>query len=218
MRNLHLAIVDDNLPLAHALREELLNFPAFEKITVHGSGLGFVQALSLAKERVPDVILMDISMRLADEGIQATRVLYERYPDCRVIIFTVNDDNDRIFDAFKAGAVGYLLKNERSVFIYKTILDVANGGALMSPSVARKAIGFLSAGPPEKRKEEADDFQLTERELEVLRWVAKGNTYVIIADELCVTTETVKKHLSNIFKKMRVKNRIEAINKAKEIL
>ncbi len=218
MSNLYLAIVDDNLQLAHALREELLNFPAFERITVHGSGLGFVHDLSSAKERVPDVILMDVSMRLPDEGIQATRTLCERYPDCRVIIFTVNDDNHRIFDAFKAGAVGYLLKNERSVFIYKTIIDVANGGALMSPSVALKAIRFLSAGPPAKRKDEGSDFQLTERELEVLRSVANGNTYTMVADELSVGTETIKKHLSNIFKKMHVKNKIEAINKAKLIL
>jgi DNA-binding NarL/FixJ family response regulator len=169
-------------------------------------------------QEIPDVVIMDISMRLPDEGIQATRLLHDMYPEIKVVMFTVAEDDGRVFDAFKAGAVGYLVKNEKPSFIYKTIIDVAAGGALMSPGIALKAIRFLTAEPIKTNKDAPNSYHLSERELEVLRLVAKGNTYLMIAEQLFISLETVKKHLSNIFKKLRVKNKVEAINKTKNLL
>jgi DNA-binding NarL/FixJ family response regulator len=216
MNPLRIAIVDDNQALAHALRQELLAFPDVQEINIADSGLDFVKSLS--NQKIPDVVIMDISMRLPDEGIQATRLLHEQHPEIKVVMFTVSEDDGRVFDAFKAGAVGYLLKNEKPSFIYKTIVDVAAGGALMSPGIALKAIRFLTAEPIQKNKEVANSYHLTERELEVLRLVAKGNTYHMVAEQLFIGDETVKKHLSNIFKKLQVKNKVEAINKMKGVL
>jgi DNA-binding NarL/FixJ family response regulator len=215
---LHIAIVDDNQALAHALRQELLAFPYMQEITIADSGIEFVKSLAQADQKKPHVVIMDISMRMPDEGIRATRLLHENYPEIKVVMFTVAEDDGRVFDAFKAGAVGYLLKNEKSAFIYKTIIDVAEGGALMSPGIALKAIRFLTTEIPLRSKNIAISYLLSERELEVLRLVAKGNTYHMVAKQLFISDETVKKHLSNIFKKLHVKNKVEAINKMKEVL
>jgi len=218
MTPLHVAIVDDNQALAHALRQELIAYPELQEITIADSGLDFVKSMAQQNQEIPDVVIMDISMRLPDEGIQATRLLHDMYPEIKVVMFTVAEDDGRVFDAFKAGAVGYLVKNEKPSFIYKTIIDVAAGGALMSPGIALKAIRFLTAEPIKTNKDAPNSYHLSERELEVLRLVAKGNTYLMIAEQLFISLETVKKHLSNIFKKLRVKNKVEAINKTKNLL
>jgi DNA-binding NarL/FixJ family response regulator len=218
MMKLHVAILEDNQALADSLRHELLSFFELEKITIANSGLDFVKSLAFSGGEIPHVVLMDISMRLPNEGILATRLLHETYPEVKVVMFTVAEDDERIFDAFKAGAVSYLLKNEKPSFIYKTIIDVHNGGALMSPGIALKAIRFLTQEVPIKNKASDNHYHLSDRELDILRSVAKGNTYHLVADQLFISTETVKKHLSNIFKKLQVKNRIEAINKTKELL
>ena len=197
----------------------MLEFPEIESIALSSSGLSFVSELAHAST-FPDVVLMDISMGLADEGIQATRLLHERYPSIKVVMFTVAEDDESIFEAFKSGSVGYLLKNERPSFIYKTIVDVYQGGALMSPGVALKAIRFLTGetNALNHHKEHVENFHLSERELEVLRLLSKGHTYTSMADQLFISAETVKKHVSNIFRKLHVKNKIEAINKTKELL
>jgi DNA-binding NarL/FixJ family response regulator len=217
---IRLAIIDDNQTLAKTLKRELMEFPEISSITLSASGLDFVSGLALATTN-PDVVLMDISMGVVDEGIQATRLLHNRYPAVKVVMFTVAEDDESIFEAFKSGSVGYLIKNERPDFIYKTIVDVYNGGALMSPGIALRAIRFLTGETKSlltHHKDEVEDFNLTDRELEVLRLLAKGYTYSSMATMLFVSPETVKKHLSNIFKKLHVKNKIEAINKTKELL
>jgi len=218
MNPLHVAIVDDNQALAHALRQELIAYPELQEITIADSGLDFVKSLAQPNQKIPDVVIMDVSMRLPDEGILATRLLHDQFPEIKVVMFTVAEDDSRVFDAFKAGAVGYLVKNEKPSFIYKTIIDVAAGGALMSPGIALKTIRFLAAEPIQKNKNLPNNYHLSERELEVLRLVAKGNTYLMIAEQLFISLETVKKHLSNIFKKLHVKNKVEAINKSKDLL
>ncbi len=216
--SIHLAIVDDDQTLAKTLKRELQEFPEIGSIVLSSSGFNFVSALTKESEQ-PDVVLMDISMGISDEGIQATRLLHDQCPNVKVIMFTVAEDDNLVFEAFKAGSVGYLLKNERPEFIHRTIVDVYNGGALMSPGIALKAIQFLSSLPLNKKKnDEADKFNLSDRELEVLRLVTKGYTYESIAGQLFISTETVKKHISNTFKKLRVRNKVEAINKTRDWL
>jgi DNA-binding NarL/FixJ family response regulator len=213
-----LAIVDDNQTLASMLKQELIDFPEISSIALFASGFGFIRHLN--SRSLPDVVLMDISMGVEDEGLQATRLLHEKYPSIKVVMFTVAEDDEYVFEAFKSGSVGYLLKSERPSFIYKTVVDVHKGGALMSPGIALKTIRFLTGELPFKdaNKTETEDFHLSERELDVLRLMAKGNTYAYMADQLFISLETIKKHVSNIFKKLRVKNKIEAIIKTKEWL
>ena len=217
--SIRLAIVDDDQTLGRALKGELIEFPEIGSISLSSSGLKFVDDLAFGGS-LPDVVLMDISMVQADEGIQATRLLHERFPDIKVVMFTVSEDDENVFEAFKSGSVGYLLKNERPSFIYKTVVEVYHGGALMSPGIALKTIRFLTGEktPPANLEEPGWSCELTQRELEVLRLMAKGHTYSYISDQLFISSETVKKHVSNIFRKLQVKNKIEAINKTKQWL
>lgn len=188
-------------------------------IKTRDSGLAFVESLkSLQVEQHPDCVLMDVSMSLPDEGIRATRLLHEQFPQIKIIMFTISDEDDLVFDAFKAGAMGYLLKNEKPAFILKAIVEVTQGGALMSPSIAVKTIRFLSSGQIEKPGYVQSHTELTERELEILRLIGKGYKYKQVADQLYISLHTVKKHISNIFEKLQVNNRIEALNKSKGLL
>jgi DNA-binding NarL/FixJ family response regulator len=213
-----LAIIDDDERFADTLKQELVGYENIEWIITRSSGLLFVSEFKkLAVAERPNVILMDISMGEADEGIKATKHLA---PEVKIIMFTIGDDDEHVFEAFKSGALGYLLKNEKPDFIYKTLKDVYDGGAQMSPSIALKTIQFLSHQPTTKEihKDGKQDFLLSERELEVLRLTARGLTYPTISERLFISTETVKKHMHNIFRKLHVKNKIEAINKAKDFI
>ena len=213
-----IAIIDDDQTLAKSLKRELAEFPEIDTITLASSGEDFVNRLASGEVEVPQVVLMDISMGYTTEGIQATKLLQELYPQIKVVMFTISEDDERVFDAFKAGAVGYLLKNEKPSFILRTILEVSQGGAFMSPGIALKTIRFLTHVPPVELKEISNHFQLTDREMDVLRLVAKGFPYKSIADQLTISQETVKKHMTHVFKKLQVKNKIEAINKTKELM
>jgi len=216
---IRLALVDDNLVLAHTLRDALLAFEDLKNIEVFSTGKSFLDSLKKnVREVRPEVVLMDISMSEKDEGIALARQVHQHFPEVKIVMFTIAEDGDHIFEAFKAGAIGYLLKNEKPDFIHKTILDVAAGGALMSPGVAFKTIRFLVSENSEKTNKPNSDYHLSERELDVLRLVAKGHTYQSISDQLFISLETVKKHMTNVFKKLQVKNKIEAINKSKRLL
>lgn len=208
-----LAIVDDNLRIAHDLQRELAAMESIESVVIFSSGSSFLQSINTTTPH-PDVVLMDISMDVRDEGIYTTRLLHEKYPGIKVVMFTVSDDDENIFEAFKSGSVGYLLKNERIPFIHKTIIDVYQGGALMSPGVALKAIRYLS----QENIIPSEDYRLSTRELEILKLISKGLPYKAIADQLFISAETVKKHVSNTFKKLQVKNKVEALNKVKSLL
>jgi DNA-binding NarL/FixJ family response regulator len=213
----HVAIVDDDAVLAKTLRRELLEFPEFDSVLLAHSGRSFLDLLTKLPI-IPHVVLMDISMATVDEGIRTTATVHEHYPDLRVVMFTMAEDNEMVFEAFKAGAIGYVLKNEKLDSIRKVLIDVCKGGAFMSPGIALKAIRFLAGESPPKPAIDPALFQLTPREVELLRLVAKGYTTAWIAAHLNLSTETVKKHISNVFKKLQVKNRIEAVNKSKDWL
>jgi DNA-binding NarL/FixJ family response regulator len=165
---------------------------------------------------------MDVSMDTPDEGIRATYMIKKSHPDIHVIMFTISDNDELIFEAFKAGAMGYLLKNETPTSILKAIQDVVAGNAQMSPGIARKTINYFRAADVPK-KEPVDRAQPTERqivsprELEVLDLVARGYTYNQIAQMLHLSTATVKTHMSNIFEKLHVKNKIEALIKTESL-
>lgn len=210
------AIVDDDPRLAKALKSELLQFGEIDSVYTCNSGTRFLSELrDMIPVKRPQVVIMDISMSTPDEGIVITGKITREFSDIAVIIFTVSDEDDQIFEAFKAGALGYLLKDEKPEFILKTILDVMNGGSQMSPGIARKAIHFFSSAtePPPATPQEKGT--LTDRELEVLRLVAEGVTYPEIAERLSVATSTIKKHMAHIFQKLHVNNKTMALRESR---
>ncbi|HEY5823873.1 MAG TPA: response regulator transcription factor [Cyclobacteriaceae bacterium] len=211
---IRLAIVDDEIRLAKNLKSDLLEFAEIESVVTCNSGLKFATELEqMHIGKRPEVIIMDISMGSPDEGVQATRLIKSKFPEIEIIIFSISDEDERVFEAFKAGAMGYLLKSEPPSFILKTILDVKSGGAQMSPMIARKAIRFFLPAQPEEATSEPspEPRKLSMREMEILGHVSKGLTYHHISELLFISPNTVKKHMVNIFEKLHVKNKIEAL-------
>jgi DNA-binding NarL/FixJ family response regulator len=208
-----IAIIDDDIAVAQALRKELVGFDEIESVILLNDAFRFIGDMEkMSIEQHPEVVIMDISMGRSDEGIQATRALRNRFPEIQVVMFTISDDDKNIFESFKAGAMGYLLKNEKPEFILKTILDVKGGGAQMSPAIAKKTISFFSGSKPNDHAR-----KLTGREVEILDMVAKGFTYAKISSALFIAESTVQKHIKNIFAKLEVSNKIEALKKIERL-
>ncbi len=158
-----------------------------------------------------DVILMDINMPVMD-GITATKYISEKWPHIKILMSTVFDDDDHLFKAILAGAKGYLLKDETAEKIEASIREVLSGGAPMSPSIALKAISLIRFQPSESHANE--DFGLSKREIEVLEHLSTGLIYDEIASNLNVSTGTIRKHVENIYRKLQVHSKVEAVQKA----
>lgn len=159
-----------------------------------------------------DVILMDINMPVKD-GIKTTEEVSKRWPQIKIIMCTVFDDEENIFNAILAGASGYLMKDEKPAEFHEAIKEVYEGGAPMSPGIAKKALNLLRNGVV--KNPEPNDYNLTSRETEILEHLSKGLTYIQIGGNLFISPATVRKHLENIYRKLQVNNKIEAVNKAK---
>jgi len=141
-------------------------------------------------------------------GIQGVQKMKELCPSCKILMFTVFEDDDRIFESICNGADGYILKNTSPVKIMQSLQELTEGGVPMSPFVARKVFGFFRNGIPVK------DYQLTPRETEILTFLVKGFSYKMIASECFISIDTVKKHLQNIYYKLQVSCGTEAVAKA----
>ena len=206
-----LALVDDNVFLLKAVAEKLSFFSDLIcKFTAnHGEDL----LGKLEKYHNIDLILMDIEMPKMN-GIEATAIVKQKYPQIKIIMLTVFDNDENIFKSIKAGADGYLLKEVNPKDLHQGILETLNGGATMTPSIALKTLK-LFRNPIEFGNENAEEFNLSIREIEVLEQLSKGLKNKLIADNLFLSISTVKKHVENIFDKLHVHNRIEAIQKAK---
>lgn len=205
-------IVEDNYFLKKAL-EEKLSF--YNDIVIKDSAENGQEAIEiLEKNHVIDLILMDIEMPIMN-GIQATTIIKNKYPQIKVLILTVFDNDENIFNAIKAGADGYLLKETKAEKLYEAIHEILNGGATMSPSIAQKTMRLLMNPVGIKLEKDKLLFELSPREIEVLEHLSKGLKNKNIADNLFLSVSTVKKHIENIFTKLQVHNRIEAIQKLK---
>jgi DNA-binding NarL/FixJ family response regulator len=201
-------IVDDHALFRRGLTLVLENE---DGIDVVGEAEDGDQAIEAAERLAPDVVLMDVRMPRRT-GIEATRALAESLPTTKIIVLTVSDEEDDLFDAIKAGAAGYLLKEISIEEVADAVRAVVQGQTLISPSMASKLIvEFASLS---KRANEAGGVpapRLTERELGVLRLVAQGMTNREIAEQLFIAENTVKNHVRNILEKLHLHSRMEAV-------
>ena len=167
------------------------------------------------KRSQPDVVLMDIEMP-GRNGIEATKIIKENFPEIKVLIQTVFNDNDKIFNALCSGASGYILKTDSPLKQLQALEEVYNGGASMSSAIAQKVMQFFVRQNVILVQPEATDFDLSTREKEILSLMMEGNNYRGIAEKAFISYETVRTHIKHIYKKLHVASRSEAIMKAKQ--
>ena len=206
-------IVDDNTFLIKAIQEKL---SFFDDIQIKFTALDGSDLLTkISNNHNIDVILMDIDMPILN-GIEATEIIKNKYPHIKVIMLTVFDNDENIFNAIKAGADGYLLKEVEPKTLYEGIIDTLNGGAAMNPSIALKTLKLLRNPIDLDNKKEEEIIILTTREVDVLEQLSKGLNYINIAENLFLSPATVRKHIENIYTKLQVHNKLEAVQKAKK--
>lgn len=209
--SVRIAIVDDNVFLQKAVAEKLSFFDdlILKFTAINGKDL----LTKLEANKNIDLILMDIEMPECN-GIEATKMVKSKYPQLKIIMLTVFDNDENIFNAIKAGADGYLLKEVNPNDLHQGIIETLNGGAAMNPSIALKTLKLLR-NPVEFAQKEQEEIKLSTREIEVLEQLSKGLSYNIIANNLILSPSTVRKHIENIYNKLQVHNKLEAIQKAK---
>lgn len=206
------ALVDDNSFLRHTILEKLQFFEDINCKFVAENGKDLLA--KIVHNPTVEVILMDIEMPVMN-GIEATAEIKRLYPHLKIIILTVFDTDENIFNAIKAGADGYLLKEITPEELYRAITETMNGGASMTPSIAFKTLRMFRQ-PVDFELEQANpDLKLTEREIKVLEQLSTGIKYDQIASNLFVSVGTIRKHIENIYFKLQVHNKLEAIQKAK---
>ena len=204
MENIRVAIVEDNNDIREAMRVLINGSEGFSCTKVFSSGS---EAVAELPKFMPDIVLMDIEMP-GMSGIECIVALKEKMKKTHFMMVTVFENDDNIFNALKSGATGYILKRTSPAQILEAIKEMHNGGSPMSPEIARRVVNSL-------QKEKRTPIEiLTEREKQILDFLAKGFLYKEIAEELNISYETVKKHIQHIYEKLHVANKVEALNKA----
>ena len=208
-----IAIAEDNIFSLKALEEKL---STYADITIIHTAKNGTELLHLLEQNNDiDLILMDIEMPLMN-GIEATGKIKQRYPQIKIVVITIYDDDEYIFNAIKAGADSYILKETKSEKIYETITDTLNGGSVMSPSIALKTLQLLKTTTYSIPKKDIEKMVLSVRETEILQQLSKGYTNKRIAEKLIISPFTVKRHIENIYQKLQAHNRIELLDKARK--
>jgi DNA-binding NarL/FixJ family response regulator len=213
-----IAIVDDKQINRQTVKEKLAAYTEVQIMLEARNGKDFLEQLKTSKP-IPDVVLMDLEMPEMD-GIEAISLAAAAYPDIKFIVLTVFEDNDKIFESIKAGASGYLLKEDSAVNIIDAITNVYEfNGIPMNPGIARKAMELLRQMPihsyREKEEDEvvkADNAGLSDREMDVLKEMVSGKNYKAIGEKLFISPLTVRKHAAHIYDKLHVNCRAQAIN------
>jgi DNA-binding NarL/FixJ family response regulator len=211
------SIVDDSPEVRAASEKLITNTEGFELIGSYGD---LQEAIILIPMMKPDVVLIDINLGHGESGIDCIRKIKPDYPEILFMIFTVFDDDEKIFEALCAGANGYMLKRTSATELLRAIREVYDGGAPMSGLIARKVVtvfqvndtGGLGWNPLHAKKGKALPV-LSNRENEILQQLSLGLLYKEIAAKLYISSETVRKHVYHIYEKLHVGNRVEAINK-----
>ena len=200
------AIIEDRREIRDALAMLIAGTDGFR---CAGAYRAMEEALDKIGRDIPDVVLADIGLP-GMNGIEGVRILKERYSDLLLMMLTVYDDDERIFDALCAGACGYLLKRTSPARLIESLKEAVEGGSPMSPEVARKVVAlFREFRPPERA-----DYQLTPHETRLLKLLVQGHNYKTAAAELGVSFHTIHFHMRNIYQKLQVHSKSEAVSKA----
>lgn len=208
--SLQIAIFDDNRNIRDSIAMLLNTEKDFKVVGSFSNVMHCVRDVEACK---PDVVLMDIEMP-GMSGIEAVRSIKQKHPEIQILMQTVFEDDDRVFDSICAGASGYILKNFLNTKLIDFIKELQFGGSPMSPSIARKVMVRMQQVQQVLRPEEPQDYQLTKREKEVLACVVNGLSYKMIADQLFISYETVRTHIKNIYEKLHVVSLSQAVSKA----
>ncbi|HEY4111183.1 response regulator transcription factor [Puia sp.] len=207
-------IVDDNKDIRSALEQIIL---MAEGYTLAGSYADAEEALQKIPEVKPNVVLMDINLGDGESGIDCVRQLKPQYPEILFMMCTIYEEDEKIFEALKAGANGYILKKTAPGKLLESLRELHEGGAPMSSQIARKVVNaFQLRGAADASTASAaakTTSLLSNRENEILELLARGMLYKEIAARLFISQETVRKHVYHIYEKLHVNNRVEAINK-----
>ena len=207
MKDIRVTIFEDNRNLREGLLQ-LIN--GSEGFRCSGAFANCIQIIKDIDETAPDVILMDIEMP-GISGIEAVKLAKEKFPAIKILMETIFDDNDKIFQSICNGAEGYILKNTPPVQILSAIKEIYEGGAPMTPSIASKVLKMFKNKPSENTSEQ---FNLTEREKEILKCLVEGMSYKMIGESCFISIDTVSGHIKNIYKKLQVHSKSEAVAKA----
>jgi DNA-binding NarL/FixJ family response regulator len=205
-QTIKVAVVEDQREIRDGLAQLINATPGYR---CSGAYASMEEAIDKLPKNLPDLLLSDIGLPGMD-GIQGVSILKERYPALVILMLTVYDDNERIFDALCAGASGYLLKKTPWVKLVESLKEAVEGGSPMSPEVARRVIALFREIKPPKEA----DYELTPHELRLLRMLVEGHSYKTAAAELHVSVNTIKFHLRHIYEKLQVHTKSEAVAKA----
>lgn len=211
-----LALVDDKPHILSALSRELTESGMAEVVFTADNGDDFLKKLNaLPQSKHPQVVLMDVDMPVMN-GIEAVRNGSSLYPEIQYIMLTVFDDDDKLFEALKAGAHGYLLKEERADVIMRATEEVIEKkGAPMSPRIARKTLKMLVGEPAQKTEGNTiNNSGLSEREIEILKNMVSGLDYRQIGEKLFISPNTVRNHISKIYDKLHISSKTQAVKLA----
>jgi DNA-binding NarL/FixJ family response regulator len=209
-RKLRLLLVDDHALVREGIRSSLVHFSSIKPV---GEAANGKEALRKCKELRPDVVLMDLNMPEMS-GLEATPLIREKFPETKIIVLTVHDNKEYIFQILKAGAHGYVLKDTSPEELVRAIESVAQGGAFFSPAVSKVLLqDFVRAADP---GEVIQENQLSGRELEVLRSIAQGKTTKEVALDLKLSVRTVETYRVRLKRKLKARNVAELLNHARK--
>jgi DNA-binding NarL/FixJ family response regulator len=209
MNEISVCIVDDNSDLRNALEEIVEMSEGYRCVGTIGTAEEAISQIPILK---PDVVLMDINLGGTQSGIDCVKALKQQIPSTNFMMCTVYEEDEKIFEALRAGASGYILKKTAPARLLESIRELYQGGAPMSSQIARKVVAaFQHKAGGTTGYGELDE--LSNREKEILEQLSKGLMYKEIAAELFISPETVRKHVYHIYEKLHVTNRIEAVNK-----
>jgi len=205
MSDISVVVFEDNIPRKDLLKLLLDNSNGFSCLGIFEDCRDVIDIIATNK---PDIVLMDINMPFVD-GIEGLKLIKTEFPNQKVVIQTIFEDDEKIFDAIKAGADGYVLKKTHPEKFLDAISEIHNGGIVMTPVIARKVISFFN-----DKKVSNDEFSLTIREKNIMSLLVDGYSYKMIAESCEISYATVNTHLKNIYKKLQVTTGKEAVAKA----